>query len=229
MVLVVAGLGLLAGPAAATSFSDVGEGHPFQAEIDDVSDRGIMTGYPDGTFRSTWRATRQAMAVVLFREAGSPAFDPPGSVDRSFVDVRPDHPFYAEIEWAAAEGLVQGWPTDQIDPETGPLPEYRPSAPISRGAVAVLLHRFAGSPAHEVGEVPRFNDVLGGIAGPEHPFRVQIEWTRADELLFGWDGVGSDEQCVDYGCDGWFRPAASITRQALAAVLSRFHQQVTPR
>lgn len=221
-------LGLLAGPAAAVDFSDVGEQHPFHDEIDDVSDRGILNGYGDGTFRPTQQVTRQALAAALYREAGSPETDPPASADRSFVDVRPTHPFYAEIEWAASEGLVNGWDTDYVDPETGYLPEFRPGVAVTRQAVAALLHRFAGSPAHEVTGLPRFNDVRGGVAGPEHPFRVQIEWARSEQLMFGWNPVAPGDQCVDYGCDGWFKPANPITRQALAAVLSRYHQQLPP-
>jgi hypothetical protein len=231
-VAVVAALGMLgagAGAGAGTpSFSDVGPTHPFRDEIHDVAERDVMTGYGDGTFRPANQVTRQAVAAVLYREAGSPETSPPASADRSFVDVKPAHPFYAEIEWAAAEGLVRGWDTDYVDPETGYLPEFRPSSAVTRQAVAAMLHRFAGSPPHAVSDLPRFNDVLGGIAGPEHPFRVPIEWARAEELMFGWGAVAPGQQCVDYGCDGWFRPAGLITRQALAAVLSRVHQQAPP-
>ena len=57
---------------------------------------------------------------------------------------------------------------------------------------------------------------------------MPIEWARAEQLMFGWDPVPPGEQCVDWGCDGWFKPANPITRQALAAVLSRHHEQMPP-
>ena len=226
---VVLTIGLASATASAGSgFSDVGPSHPFAEEIGYVADHGIAQGYDDGTFRPAQQVTRQAIATFLYRQAGSPPFTPPASADRSFVDVPVGHSFYAPIEWAAAEGLVNGWTTDYVDPETGPLPEYRPSVAITRQAVAALLHRAAGSPAFDPPGGPAFHDVLGGVAGPEHPFRTEIEWAHEEGLMNGWDPAGPGQICYDWGCSGWFRPKALTTRQGMAAVLARFDQRFPP-
>ena len=48
-------------------FSDVAPDHEFAGEIDWLADVGIITGFPDGTFRPMEPITRQAAAAWLER------------------------------------------------------------------------------------------------------------------------------------------------------------------
>jgi len=45
-----------------------------------------------------------------------------------------NHPFYDEIEWAAEEGIADGFSDGT----------FRPGAPISRGAMTAFLMRLDG-------------------------------------------------------------------------------------
>ena len=59
-----------------------------------------------------------------------------GRMARGFPDVPPSHPFHPEITWAAGEGIVQGY-----DDGT-----FRPSAAVTRQAMAAFLHRHSAHP-----------------------------------------------------------------------------------
>jgi hypothetical protein len=133
LVLVLAGalLALPPGPAAAATFSDVGGGHPFVADVEWVASHGIAEGFPDGTFRPASPVSRQAMAAFLHRMPGEDVGAPPTSA--SFGDVGSTHPFFADVEWLAAQGITGGF----VDGT------FRPGAPVSRQAMAAFLHRAA--------------------------------------------------------------------------------------
>ncbi|MCC5950483.1 MAG: S-layer homology domain-containing protein [Acidimicrobiia bacterium] len=115
-------------------FGDIGEGHPFRDEIAWLAGAGLATGYDDLSFRATDPVSRQAAVAFLWRLAGAPAPDEPeGPTSSPFSDVGPAHPFGDAIRWAAAEGITTGYADGS----------FRPTAPVSRLAMAVFLHRLA--------------------------------------------------------------------------------------
>lgn len=153
-------------PAGPVTFRDVPASHPFASDIAWLSQRGITTGWPDGTFRPQEPVTRAAFAAFLYRMAGCPAYAPPSSTP--FRDVPVTHSFYREISWAASMGITRGWADGS----------FRPEAPITRDAIAAFLYRFAGSPEYVPGA--SFVDV----AGNEH--RTAIDWMASTGISTGW-------------------------------------------
>jgi surface-anchored protein len=113
-----------------------------------------------------------------------------------FSDVPADHPFAADIDWLADEGISTGY-------EDG---TFRPAASISREAMAAFLYRFAGSPdgADPFCEVAPFTDVAVTNA-----FCGEIAWLAGTGITEGH-------------ADGTFRPVDAVSRQAMAAFLYRF-------
>lgn len=180
------------GDRAPRSFSDVPPTHPFFTEITWLVDEGVTEGYANGTFRPGAAITRQAMAAWLYRYRGEPAFTPP--VSPTFPDVAASHPFFLEIEWAAAEGMMNGFP--------GGL--FRPNQLITRQATAALMYRAAGEPPFTPPATPSFSDV-----SLSHAFFLEIEWAANQGIVEGYD-------------NGTFKPTRSVTRQAGAAFLYRF-------
>ena len=104
-----------------------------------------------------------------------------------FPDVPADAPGLEAMLWAAETGV-------QPAREDG---DYAPDAPVTRGALAVALHRFAGSPALPAAELPALITDLGpdpavsqallwlhgrGAVWGDHELRVhpEAEATRAD-------------------------------------------------
>jgi DNA-binding beta-propeller fold protein YncE len=174
-------------------FSDVGPGHPFLDDITWMVQQGITSGYEDGTFRPSAPVSRQAMAAFLYRLADpDPVPTAPGTA--SFSDVGLSHPFFAEVEWMAAEGISEGYADGT----------FRPSAPVTRGAMSAFLFRLADpDPVPTAPGTASFSDV-----GLSHPFFAEVEWMAAEGISEGY-------------ADGTFRPGAPVSRQAMAAFLHR--------
>ncbi len=177
---------------ALQSFSDVGLAHPFFLDVAWLVAAGVTSGYSDGTFRPASPVTRMAMAAFLYRFSGSPPFTPP--VTPSFSDVPASHPFFFEIEWLASTGITTGYPDGT----------FRPSARITRQAMAAFLYRHAGEPPFTPPVTPSFSDVPAS-----HPFYTEIEWLASTGVAAGY-------------ADGSFRPTVKVTRQATAAFLHRY-------
>jgi hypothetical protein len=127
----------LAPPFAAPTtptFSDVGTAHPFFREVEWLTGIGIAQGFDDGTFRPGATVSRQAVAAFLFRISGEVGYVAPER--SSFTDVSLGHPFFAPIHWAAEHHLTDGYADGT----------WRPSAPVTRQAMAAFLHRLAALP-----------------------------------------------------------------------------------
>lgn len=101
------------------------------ADILWLAANAITTGYADGTFRPTAPVNRDAMAAFLYRQAGSPPFTPPSTP--TFADVPAGYPFFAAIEWLAAERISTG------TPQPDGTVVFSPGAPVSRAAMAAFL------------------------------------------------------------------------------------------
>jgi DNA-binding beta-propeller fold protein YncE len=196
-----------AGPAAeidlliptVATFSDASLDHPFSKDVEWMAASEVSTGYDDDTFRPSAVVTRQAMSAFMYRLAGSPASVPPTTP--SFADVGIGHPFFAEVEWMAGAGVSTGYEEDDT---------YRPSLPVTRQAMSAFMYRLAGSPPSTPPGEPTFTDV-----GTSHPFRDEVEWMADAEVSTGYE-------------DGTYRPAAPVTRQAMAAFMHRLDLLLHP-
>lgn len=103
--------------------------NPFAVSVRWLAQEGIAQGFPDGSFGAAAPVSRQAMAAFLWRMAGEPTVAPSAT---SFVDVRPGHAFHPAVAWMAANGISDGY-----DDGT-----FRPTAPITRQAMAAFLERY---------------------------------------------------------------------------------------
>jgi YVTN family beta-propeller protein len=181
---------------ARQAFTDVPANAQFFHEISWLSNSGISTGYPDGSFRPLDSIQRDAMAAFLFRKAGSPAWFVPPAVS-PFRDLGPGDMFYKEITWLAGQGITTGY-------EDG---TFRPRTPVSREAMAAFLNRYATSvnraPVYTAPATAPFSDVR-----PGDPFHRDVSWAAAAGISTGYP-------------DGTFRPGAPVSREAMAAFLYR--------
>jgi hypothetical protein len=82
----------------------------------------------------TSKSNRGRRAAIVAAVVLVPALGLVGSAwaTQTFSDVPPTHPFYAEIEWGAANGIINGF-----DDGT-----FRPSNNVTRQAVAAFVARY---------------------------------------------------------------------------------------
>jgi hypothetical protein len=107
------------------TFSDVPPDSPFYLYIERIAGRGIVGGYPDGTFLPGGAATRGQIAKVLSNAVGF-SDTPTG---QTYTDVGTGDPFYLYVERLAARNIIGGY-------EDG---TFRPSNPATRGQVAKMV------------------------------------------------------------------------------------------
>ena len=119
-------------PPGSPTFVDVPPSYAFFEEVEWMSAEGITNGFPGNQYRPGTSVNRQAMSAFMYRFAGEPAFSPPGAA--TFSDVSTAHPFFAEIEWMAAEGITLGNGDGT----------YRPNSAVSRQAMAAFMFRLDG-------------------------------------------------------------------------------------
>ncbi len=90
----------------AMNFSDVAQDAPYAEAIRWAAGEGLMSGYGDGTIGPDDPVTREQLAVILWRQAGSPVLmDYPGLTKYSDVG---DISRFAQpaLAWAHQKGLV---------------------------------------------------------------------------------------------------------------------------
>jgi hypothetical protein len=179
-------------PGCRSGFPDVPSNHQFCEEIDELAERGITGGYADGRFHPGATVTRQALSAWFHRLAGEPPMV--ACVTPPFTDVPVSHAFCDEIAWMVAEGITTGF----VDGT------FRPTAQVTRQALAAWFARFADSGPLPDCTVPPFSDVPA-----DHPFCEEITWAADAGLVNGY-------------ADGTYRPADFVTRQAAAAMFTRF-------
>lgn len=118
--------------AASAGFSDVGDSWYTEAVNWAVS-QSIISGYGDGSFGPNDEITREQLAIMLYRYAGSPTVSSSGL---PFVDAD-EVSGYAQqaIAWASANGIMSGKSGGVLDPKGG----------ATRAEVAQMLLNFVAS------------------------------------------------------------------------------------
>ena len=168
-------------------------------EVNDLYAKGVITGYPDGTFGWGVNVARQDFIVWLWRNAGSPKTE----ITTQFVDVDADT-FGAEaISWAAAKGITEGY--KNADGTTS----FGYGSLIARQDAAAFLYRAAGSPKFNPDySVRTFADVDAST-----PHAKEILWAYENKIANGFGGGQNTFQGLGY-----------VYRQDAAAFISRVNK-----
>jgi 5'-nucleotidase/UDP-sugar diphosphatase len=188
---------------------------PFYSWIKCLACRGIISGYPDGTFRPDADITRGQLAKIVANAAGF-SEDPGPQV---YDDVPTNSPFYTWINRLSNRGHMGGYPCGLLPEEPCILPDkrpyFRPNTTATRGQISKIVANAVGLNTDPTGlfyaDVPE-----------DHVFYVWI--MRLSNL-----GVMSGYPCGEEGepCDGgnrpYFRPHKNVTRgQASKIVANTF-------
>ncbi|WP_424445415.1 S-layer homology domain-containing protein [Microbacterium sp. CH-015] len=195
----------LAGKPAYTApttspFSDVSVSDTFYREIawlDESSGRAEERTAGPSTYDPLGAVTRSAMADLLYRFAGEPAFQAPSQ--SPFRDVAVSDPSYTQIAWLAAIGISRGWTVSNGV-------EFRPDAPVTRDVMAAFLQRAQAY-------LNPFVDVSSMQTAPAYSvFAPDVAWLAATGITQGWTLHNGLRE---------YRPGATVTRDVMAAFLYR--------
>lgn len=136
ILLAVTMLLALAVPAAAVSFSDLA-GHWGEEYIMKWAEKGVINGYPDGTFQPNKEITRAEVCKVL-----ALAYRLDTDVEpTAFSDVEEGKWYYEYIQACAGAGVVNGYPDGS----------FAPNAPITRSEAVKMVCIAAGIPEYTTG------------------------------------------------------------------------------
>lgn len=179
------------------NFNDVSMDDWHYFYIEDLTEKGIISGYDDGTFlpnKPITRAEFTKLAVESSRMAEL-FFDSAIVTDPShFKDINGDEWFSSYIAIAYNHNLVNG------DPDGN----FRPSDPITRAEAVQILYNISG-------------EDYQGLTGDE-PFSDVQEWN------WYWNAVSASYNAnIVSGKDALnFAPADNLTRAEAAKIISNF-------
>ncbi len=172
-------------------FTDLGGvGTWYHEAVDYILRNGLMNGYSNGTFGPNDNLSRAMLAQILYNRAGRPAVTG-GSI---FTDVTAGQWYTNAVIWANQNDIVGGYGNGMFGPNDN----------ITREQLAVMLWRYAGSPAATDKEL-HFTDAdeAGGWA------LDALRWGTENGILNG------------YG-DGRLGPKGLATRAQVAQMLMNF-------
>nr|WP_198044826.1 S-layer homology domain-containing protein [Lysinibacillus timonensis] len=99
---------------ASAEFSDVKTTDYFFEAVKNLSERGIVNGFPDGTFKPYNNVTRGQAAVII---SGALGLDTTNVQDPGFKDVPTSHPYHGAIAALANAGYINGFEDGTFGPD----------------------------------------------------------------------------------------------------------------
>ena len=186
----LAGAAVLAGAPAALAasagpaYSDI-SGSPNEAAITYLTTQGVLTGYPNGTFKPTQLITRAEFTLAVVRLMGAKA----QGAASALANITPDFkdakqiPTWAwgAVNYAQGNKLVEGYPGDL----------FKPEADITDVEAAAILIRAIGDAAAVSGTWPSNYTVAAYNLGltPGVNFVTNLPATRADVAQMAYNAV----------------------------------------
>jgi hypothetical protein len=179
-------------------FSDVLPGSTFYEYVQCLACRGVLGGYPDGTYRPNDGVTRGQLSKIVSNAAG---WSEPVA-GQTFTDVPPDSTFYLYIERMSSRGIISGYPDGT----------FRPANPATRGQISKIVARARGF------EDPKTFQMFEDVP-LDSTFYLWIENLAERGIMNGYPCGGPGEPC---GVDNksYFRPGNNATRGQVAKIVS---------
>lgn len=108
-------------------FTDVAKTDDFYEAVKSLTDRGIIRGFPDGSFKPYNGVTRGQAAKIL---ASVLNLDMDNVENPGFVDVKESDEYYKPIAALVKEGIISGYPADKT---------FKPANQLTRAQMAKIV------------------------------------------------------------------------------------------
>jgi N-acetylneuraminic acid mutarotase len=201
-----------ASTACPIQFADVPVGSTFYPYIRCLACRGIINGYPDGTFKPNNDITRGQLSKIVSNSAGFHDAQP----HQMFEDVPMGSTFQVYIGRLASRGYINGYQCGGAGEPCVPpanLPYFRPNANATRGQISKIVSNAAGFSDPPVGR--QFEDVAVGSAFYTYTYRLVSRG-----VIGGYPCGGAGEPCVPPGNLPYFRPNNNATRGQTSKIVA---------
>lgn len=179
-------------------YTDVSVSAWSYTDICYVRETGLMNGISDTEFAPQGVTTRAMIVTILWRLEGEVVVDN----DMSFADVASGQWYTEAIRWAQANGIVNGYSTEQFAPDDS----------VTREQIATIFCRYAAFKKYDISagtDLSRFTD-LGKVNAWA---AADLAWANAVGLI---NGVSDTE----------LAPLNLTTREQVAAILHRFCENI---
>ncbi|WP_374724535.1 S-layer homology domain-containing protein [Calidifontibacillus erzurumensis] len=131
---------------AASKFKDIPSGAFYEKAVQHLSEKGVIGGYNDGTFKPNKAVTRAEAAKMLAYDLGLEA---PTETSTNFKDVKKGDWYYEPVMALSQAGGISGY-------ENG---TFGPNKTITRAEMSSMLVKAYGIQANIEGEQTPFTDV----------------------------------------------------------------------
>lgn len=185
---------LCAANASAASFQDVPADAWYVESVHYVSENGIMSGTGNNKFDPNGNVTRGMIVTILYRMEGNPS----ASGNSAFQDVSKGAYYEKAVNWAAKNGIVNGYSPTQFGPNDS----------ITREQFAAILYRYCTYKQGNVstkGSLNQYKDV-GEISSYA---KTAMLWANANGLITGTSATT-------------LSPKGTATRAQAAAIMTRY-------
>lgn len=186
--------------SAELSFLDVKDTDWFYEGIKYVYEKGIMKGTSETTFGANDTTTRGMIVTILYRLENEPQTN-----GGKFTDVEDGAYYTNAINWAAANGIVNGYT------ET----TFQPNDMITREQLAAILFRYAAYKGYNITtklDLEHYPD----IANISDYAKETMEWAVGTKLLNGTDSAQGTV----------LEPQAKATRGQVAVIFMRLEENI---
>lgn len=111
--------------ASIGDFKDVSKSHPYYSIINEMRDKGIITGYDNGTFKPDAKISRQHAAVLIERVTTLK----PMVSEKAYNDIPTSHLYYKAIKQLQQAGVIKA----------DAKGNFNPTKDLTRGEMALIL------------------------------------------------------------------------------------------
>ncbi|WP_066633916.1 S8 family serine peptidase [Desulfolucanica intricata] len=187
-------------PGSNIKFSDL-NGHWAEQDILELCGKGIIKGYPDGTFRPEQAVSREELVRMLIPAAG---WEPEENQKIEFSDTKDitagGQPFLAA---AVSRGLINGYPDNTL----------RPGQKITRAELAAILMRTLKAKGQAVQQ--NTNEKINYTDWRDIPL-----WAREAAVLV------YNQRIMTGRPENRFAPQENVTRAEAAVVVARLQRSL---
>lgn len=178
-------------------FEDVSPDDWFYSAVQYVYQRGMVKGTSATEFSPGSTVTRGMIVTILHRLEGEP-----GVAASGFSDVPADQWYAGAVNWAAANGIVNGYSSEK----------FAPNDTVTREQLAAILYRYAGTKGINRSVTEDLSAFTDQTAISNYAVDA-VTWAVGSGLINGVE-------------NGVLSPRGSATRAQAATILMRLCENV---